>query len=166
MEDRSWHSSWLVPLNKSPALPCPFTSDTLVYPRAACALLFCHVLCCPHRHTQLSAQTHLSRYSYMLNHPLMYTHSHARRWTLILICQTKVLFQSATPVSSRQGMLFPHEGNIDLCSVFAQSPVYSQGRREKMVMPPAMWRERVNVDTSFLQPTHAPWSALEGCQHA
>lgn len=78
--------------------------------------------------------------------------------------QTEVLFQSATPVSSRQGMLFPPGGNIDLCSVFAQPPIYSQGRGEKMVMPPAMWREKVNVDTSFLQPTHALRSALEGCQ--
>lgn len=29
-------------------------------------------------------------------------------------------------------------------------------------MPPAMWKERVNVDTSFLQPAHAVRSTLEG----
>lgn len=56
MEDRSWHSSWLLPPNTSPALLCPFTSDTLVYPQAACVLIFCHVLCCPHKHAQLRAQ--------------------------------------------------------------------------------------------------------------
>lgn len=56
MEERSWRSSWLLPPNMSPALLCPFTSDTLVYPQAACVLIFCHVMCCPHRHAQLHAQ--------------------------------------------------------------------------------------------------------------
>lgn len=98
----------------------------------------------------------------MLNHPSRYTHSHACRWTLILVSQTEVLSQSATPVSSRQGMLFPLGGNTDLCSVFAQPPVSSQGHGEKVVMPPAMWREMVHIDTLFLQPTHALRSAFEG----
>jgi len=95
----------------------------------------------------------------------MYTHSHACRWTSILVSQTEVLFQSATPVSSRQGMLFPTGGNIDFCRVFAQPPVYSQGHGERMVMAPATWREKVNVNTSFLQPTYALRFVLEGCQH-
>lgn len=112
-------------------------------------------------HSAACSATHLSRYSYMLNYPSRYTHSHARRWTLILVSQTEVLSQSATPVSSRQGMLFLLGGNTDLCSVFAQPPISSQGHGVKVVMPPAMWRKMVHVDTSFLQPIHALRSAFE-----
>lgn len=166
MEGRSWHSSWLVPLNKFPALLCPFTSDTRVYPWAACALLLCHALCCPRKHTQLCAE----RPTYLDIH----THWITLRCTLIATLADGLWSSWARlKFSSNLPPLCPQDRGCsslleetDCCSVFAQPPVYSQGHGEKLVMPPAMWRERVNVDTSFFQPTYALRSAFEGYQHA
>lgn len=100
----------------------------------------------------------------LIHHPSMHTHSCACRWTLSLVSQTQVLFQSATPVSSRQDVLPswrrhrpPLEG---VCSTthLLSGPGGKDGD--------AMWRERMSAVTSFLKPTHVLRSVLEGCQHA
>lgn len=152
----------------SEQVPCPAVSFHFwhICLSTGCPVVLPCALLPTQAHSAVRSATHLSRYSYMLNHPSMYTHSHASRWTLILVSQTEALFQSATPVSSRQGMFFPPGWNIGLCCVFAKPPIYTQDHGRKLVVPPAMWRERMNFGILFLQPIHAPRSALQGCQHA